>query len=156
MELASPPDSVLATPMSNDFVTVLSHTFVMDLSSDILNSLEFDQSIGDHTDFFHDDDTPCPMRTSLDISDITDVAPPIVSGLAHVQTYYLGSIFEDSCSEDNIVVQQVSLVRKDAIRRSIPGRKIKPVRRNAFKRCTSNFRALVALVRQNVARRNDL
>jgi hypothetical protein len=144
----------------------------MDLSFDIFNGLEYDESFGDHTDFFNNDDTPCPLRTLLDISDIADVAPPIVSGLAHLQSYAaesgrrnpVGLMLEDSCSEDDIsirrhVVQQVFLVRKDAIRRprqSIPDRKVTPVRRNAFKRFTSNFHALVSLVRGNVTRRNDL
>jgi hypothetical protein len=172
MELASPPDSVLATPVSNSFATALSDTLVMDTSFNVFNDLEFDQSFGDHTDFFHYDDTPCPMRTFLDISDIADVAPPIVAGLAHLQSCAaasgrrnpVGLMLEDSYSEDDIsipihVVQQVSLVRKDAIRRpsySIPDRKVTPVCRNAFKRFTSNFHTLVSLVRQNVTRRNEL
>jgi hypothetical protein len=172
MELASPPDSVLATPVFNSFATALSDTLVMDLSFNTFNDLEFDQSFGDHTDFFDYDDTPCPMRTLLDISDIADVAPPIITGLAHLHTCAassgrrnpVGSILEGWCGENNVLipipaVEQVSLVRKDAIRRPrdpIPDRKVTPVRPNAFKRFASNLHTLVSLVRRNVTRRNDL
>jgi hypothetical protein len=45
MELASPPDSLLTTPMSESFVTALSDTLVVDLSFNVFNGLEFDQSI---------------------------------------------------------------------------------------------------------------
>jgi hypothetical protein len=146
MELASPPESILATPVFEGFVTALSGTLVMDPSADVFNPLESSHAFGEYTDFFCD--TPCPMGTLLDISDIADVAPPIVSGLGHVKTRAAASerrnpvgLMLEADDWSNSVVQQVSLVRGNAIRRPhcVTDRKLGLVRRNAIKRFARNF-----------------
>ena len=81
MEVFSPYDSVLATHFSGDFATALSGILVMDPSVDIFNSFESFHSFGECTFLFCD----TSMRTRLDISDIADVTPPIVSCFSHGQ-----------------------------------------------------------------------
>ena len=146
MELASPPDSILATPVFEGFITAPSGTLVMDLSADVFNPIESSHAFGEYADFFCD--TPCPMGTLLDISDIADVAPPIVSGLGHVKTRAAASercnpvgLLLEADEWSNSVVQQVPLVRRNAIRRPhcISDRKVGLVRRNAIKRFARNF-----------------
>ena len=167
MEVFSPYDSVLATHFSGDFATALSGILVIDPSVDVFNSFESFHSFGECTDLFCE----TSMRTRLDISDIADVTPPIVSGLAHVQhsarasgrNNPVGLFLEvDDWDDDDVIifhnraVLKVPLVRRNTIRcpRSITDRTVPLVRLPAIKRFTQHLQNIMTLVRRRC--RHDL